>query len=76
VLRAVQIQGEGSFVYGVSRCLIPLLGASKTLKIVKNRLEMRKLWPSKVGGSRTQNNKPQPILEHPKTSFYVALLLL
>jgi hypothetical protein len=27
-------------------------------------------------GSRTQNNKPDPILEHPKTSFYVALLLL
>jgi hypothetical protein len=32
--------------------------------------------PENRGGSKTQDNKPQPILEHPKTSFYVALLLL
>ncbi len=30
----------------------------------------------KVGGSKTQNNKPQPAVEHPKTSLYVILLLL
>jgi hypothetical protein len=28
------------------------------------------------GGSKTQNSKPQPVFEHPKTSFYVAMLLL
>jgi hypothetical protein len=58
--------------------LNPTLGTFEAFKIVKNKLEMRKLWPPNFGGggSKTQNNKPQPILEHPKTSFYVALLLL
>jgi hypothetical protein len=39
------------------------LAQSEVLKIVKNGLEMRKLWPPKVGGLKIQNNKPQPILE-------------
>jgi hypothetical protein len=35
--------------------LLPL-GTSNNHK--KKRLEMRKLWPPKVNGSRTQKNKP------------------
>jgi hypothetical protein len=35
---------------------------------------MRKLWPPKVGGSKTQNNKPQPVLEHPKTSLCCSIV--
>jgi len=27
-------------------------------------------------GSKTQNNKPDLVLEHPKTSFYVVFLLI
>ncbi len=41
---------------------------------------MRKLLPPKVGGSRTQKSRPQnitkPVLEHPKNSLYIDLLLL
>ncbi len=42
---------------------------------------MRKFWPAKVKGPRTQKktNHPtlqRPILEHPRHSSYVALLLL
>jgi hypothetical protein len=48
----------------------------EALKIVKNGLQMGKLWLPKVVGSRTQNNKPQPIFEHPRKSFYVAMLLI
>jgi hypothetical protein len=33
----------------------PPLGASNTLKIVENRLEMRKLWPPKVKGVKKLN---------------------
>ncbi len=36
----------------------PYLGASNTLRIVENGLEMRKLWPPIVKGSKTQKNKP------------------
>jgi len=51
------------------------------LKIVTNRFEMRKVkLQPKVEGLKTQKNKPQNITklisEHPKNSFYVALLLL
>jgi hypothetical protein len=37
---------------------------------------MRKLWAPKVRGSRTQNNKPQPILEHPKISFLCCFIVI
>ncbi len=37
---------------------------------------MRKLWPLKVGGSKTQNNKPQPALEHPKTSLCYSFVII
>jgi hypothetical protein len=32
--------------------LNPPLGKSEALKIIKNGLEMRKLWPPKVGGGQ------------------------
>jgi len=60
----------------LKRCWTPPFGALEALKIVKNGLEMRRLWLPKVVGSRTQNNKPQPIFEHPRKSFYVAMLLI
>jgi hypothetical protein len=44
----------------------PPLGALDTLTIVENRLEMRKLWPLKVKG--TKNSKKQ-IVEHYKGWF-------
>jgi hypothetical protein len=37
--------------------LKPPLGASTTLKIVENRLEMRKLWPPKVKGVKKLKKK-------------------
>jgi len=52
-----------------------------TLKIVENGLEMRNLPPQSKGG-REFTKKPlnhwtlqRPALKHPKSSFYVALLL-
>lgn len=55
---------------------MPLLGTSEALKIIKNGLEMRNLWPPKVGGVKNSKQQPQPVIEYPKKSFYVALLLL
>jgi len=37
--------------------LNPPLGKSEALKIIKNGLEMKKLWPLKVGG--VKNSKQQ-----------------
>jgi hypothetical protein len=36
----------------------PPLGASNTLKIVENKLEMRKLWAPKVKGVKNSEKKP------------------
>jgi hypothetical protein len=48
---AGRIQEEHSIVSGVqSKTWTPLLGASDTLTIVENWLEMRKLRPPKVKG--------------------------
>jgi hypothetical protein len=44
---------EGSIVFGVQTKYEILL-----LKIIENGLEMRKLQPPKIKGSRTQRNKP------------------
>jgi len=35
----------------------PPLGASNTLRIVENKLEMRKLWPPKVKGVKNSKKK-------------------
>jgi hypothetical protein len=34
------------------------INASSALNIIKNEINLRKLWPLKVGGLRTQKNKP------------------
>jgi hypothetical protein len=52
VLRAGQIQGEGSVVSGVQTKLEPLLLVHLTRTIIGNRLEMRKLQPPKVKGQK------------------------
>jgi hypothetical protein len=53
------------------------LGASNTLKIVENRLEMRKLWPLKVKGAKKLKKKLlRPVFKHLESSFYVVFLLL
>ncbi len=64
-----------------NRTWTPLLGASDTLIIVKNGLEMTKLWPPQSKGAQ-ELKKPNlwtlqsPVPEHSKNPFYVALLLL
>jgi hypothetical protein len=45
-------------------------------KTRQERIRNEKVMAPKVGGSRTQNNKPQSVIEHPKHSYYVAMLLL
>jgi hypothetical protein len=70
VLRVVQIQGEGFFVFGVQANVEPYSWHIRSIQNCQKQIRNEK------GGSKTQNNKPQPILEHPKTSFSVALLLL
>jgi hypothetical protein len=55
VLRVGRIQGEG-FIFLVIKK--KLLSASNTLAIVENRLEMKKLQPSKVKALKTQKNNP------------------
>jgi hypothetical protein len=58
--------------------LKPPLGASNTLKIVENGLEMRKLWPPKVKGVKNseKNHLTLQRLKHLESSFYVVFLLL
>jgi hypothetical protein len=52
--RQAGVEGRASLVL-VSK---QNLDTSDTLTIVENGLEIRKLWPHKVKGSRTQKNKP------------------
>ncbi len=43
-------QGKALLLLMSMKNLKPLLGASNTLRLVKNKLKMRKLWPPKVKG--------------------------
>jgi hypothetical protein len=56
------------------------LSASNAPRIVKNGLQMTKLWPPKVKGVKNSKKNhwklQRLILKHPKSSFYVALFLL
>ncbi len=58
----------------------PPIKASGALIIVKNEIELRKIWSPKVEGSKTQKNNgwtlQRSIIKHPKNSLYVVLLLL
>ncbi len=82
MLRAGQIQGEGSIVFGVQTKLEPLLfGASDKLTSRKNGLEMRKAQPLKGKGVKelkktNHQTLPKPVSEHSKKFSYVAMLLL
>jgi hypothetical protein len=38
--------------------LNPFIGASGALKIIKNGIELRKLWPLKVEGVKNSKKKP------------------
>jgi hypothetical protein len=53
---------------------------SGALKIIKNGIELRKLWPPKVEGVKNSKKKPLNVtkasLQTPKKSSYVVLLLL
>jgi hypothetical protein len=50
----------------------------QSIKNPQQQIKNEEIMAPQSGGgwSRTQNNKPQTVLEHPKTSLYVALLLL
>ncbi len=69
VIKHLSVQGRPYPMGGLccfwcpNKTWTPPLGASDTLTIVKNRLEMRKLQPPKVkeGGWRTQKSKPSNI---------------
>jgi len=57
------------------------IGASNALKIIWNGIKFKKLWPPKVEGVKNLKKKnhrilEMPILEHPKNSLYIFLLLL
>jgi hypothetical protein len=60
------IQGEGSIVFGSNKTWTPFLGTFDTLKIIQNGLEMNKLRPPKLEGSRTQKSQTT---KHYKASF-------
>jgi len=38
--------------------LNPSIGASRALRVIKNKMELRKLWPPKVKGVKISKNKP------------------
>jgi hypothetical protein len=68
---------EGSIAFGVQTKLEALLLASNTLKIVENRLKMRKLWPLKVKGVKKNFKKLlRPVLKHLESSFYVVFFAI
>jgi len=58
----------------------PPIEASGKPTIVKNGIELIKIQSPKVEGSKTQKKNhwtlQRPVIEHPKNSLYVALLLL
>jgi hypothetical protein len=53
-----------------------LLGAFETLKMVQSRLEMRKLWVTKVWGVKKSKNNHimKSFSKHPKDSLDVVLV--
>jgi len=51
------IQGEGFVIYVVQKNRTPPIHAFDALKIIKNGIELRKLWPPKVKG--VKNSKKQ-----------------
>jgi len=53
---------------------------SDALKIVKNEIKLRKLWPFKIKGIKNSKKNPPNATKvgskHPQNSLYVDLLLL
>jgi len=60
--------------------LTPSIRASRALRIIRNGIKLRKLWPPKVEGVKTPKNKPLNVTktssQTPKKSLYVVLLIL
>jgi hypothetical protein len=70
-------QGEGFVVFGVQTKLEPSYWHIWCIKIIKNGIGLRKLLAPKVEIQKNKHRMLQtPVLEHPKNSLYVVLLLL
>jgi len=70
-------QGEGFVVFGVQTKLEPSYWHIWCIKIIKNGIGLRKLLALKVKIQKNKHRMLQtPVLEHPKNSLYVVLLLL
>jgi len=80
MLKAGWIQGESLVVFGVQTKFEPFLLISGALKIIKNKIKLRKLQPPKVKEVKNSKNKSpnatRPVPNHPKNSLYVPLLIL
>ncbi len=59
MLKVNQVKEEGSIVYDAQKeTWTPLISAFGALKIIKNKIELKKLWPPKVEGANYSKNKP------------------
>ncbi len=73
-------RGGLHYFYCPNKIWTPPIGAFGTLKIVKNWIELKKLWAPKVervkNSKKNLSNTTRLISNHPKNYLYVVLLLL
>jgi hypothetical protein len=72
-------QGRVELILMSKQNLKPSSWCIYTIRIVKNGLEMRKLWSPKVKGVRNSRKTielQRPIFKRPKSSFYVGFFAI